>query len=270
MHGGPEGDYNESEENNIDVGVEEKKDNHTGDPPGQTVEEVRADQELADAEAAVALADMEEANLILVLPKKTEQSTATTTSSISKSDPEPLTESSETRELAGNCAICLCPYEVGEQVTWAAAGMDCQQHAFHTECIIPWLSKKEEPKCPVCRQSYGPPLPASSLPAAMEQAPGTGEGVPFPFSRSLAETLVRERYGTEPTTTTGPPPPGTLSTTTTTLNAQGQILDVTTSTSTPIAVATTTRQVVVDASSQDDIDNHDPTNITTAPPSTTE
>ena len=56
------------------------------------------------------------------------------------------------RTVPGICAICLCPYEDGDRVSWSTK-CSCQ-HAFHTECIIPWLAKKEEQKCPVCRQDF--------------------------------------------------------------------------------------------------------------------
>ena len=56
------------------------------------------------------------------------------------------------RMVPGGCAICLCPYEPDDQVTWSK--LDKCQHAFHSECIIPWLAKKQEPKCPCCRQEY--------------------------------------------------------------------------------------------------------------------
>ena len=56
------------------------------------------------------------------------------------------------RTIAGVCTICLCPYEDGDQITWSTE-KQCQ-HAFHTDCIIPWLAKKEEPKCPICRQEF--------------------------------------------------------------------------------------------------------------------
>jgi len=56
------------------------------------------------------------------------------------------------RTVPGGCAICLCPYEPGDQVAWS--GEEHCKHAFHRECIIPWLAKKEEPKCPCCRQDF--------------------------------------------------------------------------------------------------------------------
>ena len=56
------------------------------------------------------------------------------------------------RAISGVCTICLCPYEDGDQITWSTE--ESCQHAFHTDCIIPWLAKKEEPRCPICRQEF--------------------------------------------------------------------------------------------------------------------
>lgn len=55
--------------------------------------------------------------------------------------------------VPGSCVICLCPYEVGDDVTWSTDGSRCP-HAFHFDCIVTWLSKKEEPLCPCCRQDF--------------------------------------------------------------------------------------------------------------------
>jgi len=64
--------------------------------------------------------------------------------------PEPKT--SEPRTVSGGCAICLCPYEEGDVVTWSPK--DTCSHAFHKDCVVPWLSKKNEPNCPCCRQEF--------------------------------------------------------------------------------------------------------------------
>jgi Ring finger domain len=58
------------------------------------------------------------------------------------------------RTVPGVCTICLCPYEDGDQISWSPEAA-CQ-HAFHTDCVIPWLAKKEEPQCPICRQEFCP------------------------------------------------------------------------------------------------------------------
>lgn len=59
------------------------------------------------------------------------------------------------RNVPGLCAICLCPYSSGEKISWSP---EICQHAFHKDCIMQWLAKKEELKCPVCRQDYCQPV----------------------------------------------------------------------------------------------------------------
>ena len=56
------------------------------------------------------------------------------------------------RMVPSACAICLCPYEVGDEVTWSPEEQ-CQ-HAFHKDCIVSWLGRKREHLCPCCRQEY--------------------------------------------------------------------------------------------------------------------
>jgi hypothetical protein len=48
------------------------------------------------------------------------------------------------------CAICLCPYENGDQICWSH-NQRCLHH-FHAACGIAWLAKHEE--CPICRAEY--------------------------------------------------------------------------------------------------------------------
>jgi hypothetical protein len=48
------------------------------------------------------------------------------------------------------CAICLCPYENGDQICWSN-NKSCL-HPFHAACGIAWLAKHEE--CPMCRAEY--------------------------------------------------------------------------------------------------------------------
>ena len=56
------------------------------------------------------------------------------------------------RRVPGGCAICLCPYKEGEAVTWSRK--ESCRHCFHANCVIPWLARQNEPKCPLCRQYF--------------------------------------------------------------------------------------------------------------------
>ena len=56
------------------------------------------------------------------------------------------------RCVDAHCAICLGEYEAGDNVVWS--GLQCQ-HAFHNECILPWLSKGKK-RCPICRHWFVP------------------------------------------------------------------------------------------------------------------
>ena len=48
------------------------------------------------------------------------------------------------------CNICLMDFEVGEEIGWSR-NPQCI-HGFHKECIVDWLSVKNE--CPICRRDY--------------------------------------------------------------------------------------------------------------------
>ena len=86
------------------------------------------------------------------------------------------------RKVPGVCAICLCAYEAGEIVTWSVE--DSCQHAFHKDCLVPWLAKKNEPHCPVCRQAF------------CKVTYNENESMydtPFNFSQSFSQALARAR-----------------------------------------------------------------------------
>lgn len=87
------------------------------------------------------------------------------------------------RKVPGVCAICLCAYEAGEVVAWSAE--DTCQHAFHNDCLVPWLAKKNEPHCPVCRQSFCKVDYNENDTSAYES--------PFTFSQSFSQALARAR-----------------------------------------------------------------------------
>lgn len=56
------------------------------------------------------------------------------------------------REVPASCAICLDPYRVGDIVVWSS-NEKCRD-VFHESCIISWLTKKRNARCPCCRQQF--------------------------------------------------------------------------------------------------------------------
>ena len=60
----------------------------------------------------------------------------------------------ESRLLPPTCAICLTIYQPQCYVSWSP-NKECQ-HAFHRDCILMWLLKKDEPLCPCCRRPFIP------------------------------------------------------------------------------------------------------------------
>lgn len=98
----------------------------------------------------------------------------------------PASGSNGDRLVPSACAVCLCPYEVGDDVTWSPEEQ-CQ-HAFHRDCIVAWLIKKREHLCPCCRQEFCvldmPDDPTNG------PVPSNGDGLPFGanFQSSLEAT----------------------------------------------------------------------------------
>ena len=56
------------------------------------------------------------------------------------------TESEGAKESSNTCMICLCKFEIGENV----CALPCDDgHILHTKCIEQWLETNSV--CPVCR-----------------------------------------------------------------------------------------------------------------------
>lgn len=58
------------------------------------------------------------------------------------------------RIVAGECPICMRPYECGEDIVWSS-NPNCI-HTFHAECILAWMAPWKAPNrlCPCCRQPF--------------------------------------------------------------------------------------------------------------------
>jgi Ring finger domain len=100
------------------------------------------------------------------------------------------------RTVPGVCTICLCAYEDGDQITWSTETL-CQ-HAFHTECIVQWLAKKEEPRCPVCRQEFCPAADVSTVGEAFAVDMEREHSFLQSFSHALALSQLYRPFNSEP------------------------------------------------------------------------
>ena len=60
-------------------------------------------------------------------------------------------ETGNLRIVDGQCAICFSEYEPDDKVV--RAGLEPCQHAFHADCILPWLAFGKK-RCPTCRQWF--------------------------------------------------------------------------------------------------------------------
>lgn len=132
----------------------------------------------------------------------------------------PLATDKNTRKtVPAMCAICLGPYEVGDRVTYspvvATSTSEGQEqdvetggssslpsrscsHAFHTDCIVEWLAKKNDarPECPCCRRAFCAvvPLTTSDL-VTLNTNTGTGGGGGGTSSRTTATSTRSSSSG---------------------------------------------------------------------------
>lgn len=56
------------------------------------------------------------------------------------------------RKVPNTCTICLCDYEVNDQLVWSS-NILCK-HSFHAKCISTWFVRKKTPFCPICRRCF--------------------------------------------------------------------------------------------------------------------
>ena len=85
------------------------------------------------------------------------------------------------RIVDGQCAICFSEYEPDDKVV--RAGMEQCQHAFHADCILPWLAFGKK-RCPTCRQWFV----AGTGSRTENQEQDHGEGLQAEADASSSET----------------------------------------------------------------------------------
>jgi len=87
------------------------------------------------------------------------------------------------------CAICLGPYEVGDEVSWSMN--TCCNHVYHHKCISEWLVHHDE--CPCCRLEYlhlSPPMKRAKCSVGNNQPAHEEMDETPPISRSRGRFCV--------------------------------------------------------------------------------
>ena len=95
------------------------------------------------------------------------------------------------RKVTNCCAICLCEYEVDENIVWSN-NRSCK-HAFHDSCILDYLQNQKESPCPCCRLPFSELLPKNSK---VENDGETPSGRIWSGRHFMARILRRVRYST--------------------------------------------------------------------------
>jgi hypothetical protein len=70
------------------------------------------------------------------------------------------------------CAICLSDFEAGEVLKVLPCG---GHHAFHAECITPWLTERAR-TCPLCKVKLTPSSSADSSSSSSSSVSAAGVG----------------------------------------------------------------------------------------------
>jgi len=84
--------------------------------------------------------------------KEQEQDAATEEEHPVVVDEDKKSENDFESQLSTGCRICLDEYEENDKVI-LSSNPSCK-HMFHQQCILEWLSSRDAPECPCCRQCF--------------------------------------------------------------------------------------------------------------------
>lgn len=130
----------------------------TSEALGTTTEVLSDDSDDNVSDKPVA-ENSDDGRLIKVVDRASATASQTTTEISTDENGSPMTTCSTA------CSICIDDFEEGEKIRLLRCG-----HAFHTECILPWLTRRQG-CCPMCKKSV--------IPAGDEETNTAVESVPF-------------------------------------------------------------------------------------------
>ena len=165
---GSQGGGTKKEEEEGECGVDLNSNNIEDDSNNGDIELASIDNMTRAADVQEGGVDDDNKYTALCLPcSSSDKDTTTSSNSVEATASSPLslaqsappqsamqddTQRPSSRLVPPTCAICLVSYSPGCYVTWSS-NPDCI-HAFHRDCILMWLLKKEEPLCPCCRREF--------------------------------------------------------------------------------------------------------------------